>query len=228
MIVNNLSNKILLLFNEQNYDGASYVVKELFFNRCASSKVVASGNVVDNQISLQLKDGQYIIELSKVNMPDVEESFTVYYNNLPGVINKLQEIICPCDGCGQKNKDALRDNLLFLLGYLQSIGKLCGNTLFNFNLNKMYKKLSEAEEYNKYYGTFTFDYEKAYEELFVSAYLELYYESTNQIVDTDKELDLINSIFRIDEIENCIYRKGYDVNEILCQVTNLKCDCNEL
>lgn len=228
MIVNNLSNKILLLFNEQgDYQDADYIVEELFFNGCTTGKIVASGKVEDDKVILQLKDGSYSIEVTKPGFAPIGENFIVYYNELPNILEKIQDILCPCDSCKEKDTEILLKDFLYILGYLQDINKLCGPTMFNYILNEKYQEIKNSEEYKKYYGDFKFDYKAAYEDILAKTYIELYYESSNQIVDSDEELNLINSLYNIDFMEKCLYKKGYKASEIICQIEKLDCSCNK-
>lgn len=224
MIYNNLSNKILLLFNEQDYTGGSYVVKELFFYGCPTNKIVASGEIVDNQISLQLKDGMYNIEIVKDNLPDFKDCFPVFYNELPNVLEKIQEAVCPCKSCKDKADLDIANTVFYTLGFMQTIGKVCDNNLFTSFINSVYQEIKNKGIEKKFYGKVQFDYNGAYKDLLIRAYILLYKESTYTLTDNDEEKSLIDAVYNYEYMRTCLYSLGYDVEDIICGLIS-DCGC---
>lgn len=226
MIYNNLSNKILLLFNEQDYNEGSYVVKELFFYGCPTENIKASGEIVDNQIVLQLNDGRYTIEVVKDGYPDLVEEFIVYYNELPNVLEKVQEAVCPCNTCHEKSKSEITNSVFYTLGFLQNLGMMCEPNLVTEFMQEKYQELKNEESQKKYYGNFKFDYDKYYKDILIRAYIELYKASTDQLKDTNEELGIIQALYNLDYMDRCLYSLGYNIDDIVCKLVSRKnCGC---
>ena len=227
MVVNNLSNKVFILF-EENLNGGYYSIFKLDIFGCATQEVQAQGIVEENQVVTQLDDGRYLIKVVLDNQVDFKDTFNVYYNELPNVVKEIQKVLCPCGNCREVTLDDLFKVYFRVIGFMQSTGLLCKSTAMLDATSKYYNVLTDAKEYEKYYNSFNFSYEKAIQELLVHVYIELYEMSTNQLVTSEDDLKEINQAFNIDFMEKCIYKLGYSLSDILCHFTNAKCNCDEL
>lgn len=225
MIVNNLKNKVIIEVGDvpSNF----YTITPIDINGCPSESNKISGEFSTNKIEIELPDGKYLLSVYSANTADYVEEFIVYYNSLPSLIKSIKEVICPCTNCKEKTKDDYIKIMIELLGFLQSTNLLCSTGGFSLILQKYYKILQDKREYEKYYGSFVFDTEKAIRDILVHTYIELYSEFTSNSLGSDKVLAEVNSLFLIDSMENCLYKLGYDFQEILCNINNYKCKCNE-
>ena len=227
MIVNNLSNKVFILF-EENLNEGYYSIFKLDVFGCATQEVQAQGIVEENQVVTKLDDGRYLIKVVLDNQVDFKDTFNVYYKELPNVVKEIQKVLCPCNNCKAVSLEDLFKVYFRVIGFMQSTGLLCKSTAMLDITSKHYNVLTDAKEYESYYNSFNFSYEKSIQELLVNVYVELYEMSTNQLVTSEKDLKEINCVFNIDFMEKCIYKLGYSLTDILCHFTNAKCNCNEL
>ena len=188
----------------------------------------AQGIVEENQVVTKLDDGRYLIKVVLDNQVDFKDTFNVYYNELPNVVKEIQKVLCPCNNCKAVSLEDLFKVYFRVIGFMQSTGLLCKSTAMLDITSKHYNVLTDAKEYESYYNSFNFSYEKSIQELLVNVYVELYEMSTNQLVTSENDLKEINCVFNIDFMEKCIYKLGYSLTDILCHFTNAKCNCNEL
>ena len=227
MIVNNLSDKVFILF-EEDLNGGYYSIFKLDVFGCATQEVQAQGIVEENQVVTKLDDGRYLIKVVLDNQVDFKDTFNVYYNELPNVVKEIQKVLCSCNNCKAVSLEDLFKVYFRVIGFMQSTGLLCKSTAMLGITSKHYNVLTDAKEYESYYNSFNFSYEKSIQELLVNVYVELYEMSTNQLVTSENDLKEINCVFNIDFMEKCIYKLGYSLTDILCHFTNAKCNCNEL
>lgn len=227
MIVNNLSDKVFILF-EEDLNGGYYSIFKLDIFGCAAQEVQAQGIVEGNKVVTKLDDGRYLIKVVLDNQVDFKDTFNVYYNELPNVVKEIQKVLCPCNNCKAVSLEDLFKVYFRVIGFMQSTGLLCKSTAMLDVTSKHYNVLTDAKEYESYYNSFNFSYEKSIQELLVNVYVELYEMSTNQLVTSENDLKEINCVFNIDFMEKCIYKLGYSLTDILCHFTNAKCNCNEL
>lgn len=227
MIVNNLSDKVFILF-EEDLNGGYYSIFKLDIFGCATQEVQAQGIVEENQVVTKLDDGRYLIKVVLDNQVDFKDTFNVYYNELPNVVKEIQKVLCSCNNCKAVSLEDLFKVYFRVIGFMQSTGLLCKSTAMLGITSKHYNVLTDAKEYESYYNSFNFSYEKSIQELLVNVYVELYEMSTNQLVTSENDLKEINCVFNIDFMEKCIYKLGYSLTDILCHFTNAKCNCNEL
>ena len=227
MIVNNLSDKVFILF-EEDLNGGYYSIFKLDIFGCATQEVQAQGIVEENQVVTKLDDGRYLIKVVLDNQVGFKDTFNVYYNELPNVVKEIQKVLCPCNNCKAVSLEDLFKVYFRVIGFMQSTGLLCKSTAMLDITSKHYNVLTDAKEYESYYNSFNFSYEKSIQELLVNVYVELYEMSTNQLVTSENDLKEINCVFNIDFMEKCIYKLGYSLTDILCHITNAKCNCNEL
>lgn len=228
MVVNNLSDRVYILFDEEeSLNGGEYVVHKLDVYGCPIPEVQAQGVIIEDEVTLQLKDGAYQITVTLDSHPDFTGVFSVYYNSLPEIVNEISKVLCPCNICKEATLDELFKVAFRIHGFAISTNMICNSQSLTLIMYKYYKILTDAKKYQKYYGVFNFSYEKAIQDLLANFYIELYNMSTDQLGTSEKDLNTINAIYKIEFMEKCLYKLGYDFNDILCKINNSKCNCNE-
>lgn len=227
MLVNNLIDKVYILFNEEyTLSGKTYLIKSVGTFNCVSDNIKLQGIVENDSIILQLDDGKYVVEVISEDGPNFKEVFVVYYNGLPDIIKDIKNALCPCKQCLDITLEALFKTYFKVSGFIEFIGLSCELYSTTVLKQKFFKVLKDELEYQQYYNTFKFSYEKALKDLLANLYIELYSLSTNQLSTSDNDLESINSVFKVDIMEKCLYKLDYDFNDILCLINNSKCKCN--
>lgn len=216
MIVNNLSDKVHIIFSEgEVLEGATYTIQGKNFN--------GTGDIIDGALEIQLPDGSYKIIVNNGEYEDYKECFTVFYNGLPLIVDLIRKILCPCGNCKKTTDEDLLKALYELTGFFQNAKLLCSSYTFNRELNKGFRQILEQKEYEAYYGEFKFDYRTSVRDLLAYAYVELYLMSSNALNLSEKELDNVNNLYKVDSLEKCLYRLGYNLEDIICSIEKQDC-----
>lgn len=229
MIVSNLKDKIYILVEaEDQAPSTHYTITPINSNGCLDESKARSGDLLDNQVELSLPDGRYLFSIYNEEGEDFEQVLTVFYNYLPYLIRDLQDLVCPCSNCQEKNSEETLEVFFKLVGFLQQTGLVCSLSGFKNTLSKYFGVLQKEEEYARHYGEFVFDYKKNVLNTLVYTYIDLYQRLTNQPQNNQEDLDQLNDMLKVDIMERCLYKLGYDFQDIVCEINKSKCNCDEL
>lgn len=228
MIVNNLKDSIYILAEESEENYTGYVITPLTSGNCLMVDKSIVGDLVEGAATVKLPDGRYRLEVFGTTTPKNASTFSVYYNRLPYIISKIQNILCPCTECKNTNNDKnLLEAFFLVTGFMQQVGLACGRSGYTIALEKYYKILSESVEYEQYYGTFVFSYNKTIQDVLVYFYVDLYLELVCAIKTGKDALEELNSLLKVDIMEKCFYRAGYNFQDIVYDIERGKCNCTQ-
>lgn len=228
MIVNNLKDSVYILAEESEVGYTGYVITPLTSGNCPMVGKSIVGDLVEGVATVKLPDGRYKLEVFGTTTPENASTFSVYYNRLPYIIDKIQDLMCPCTECKNIDSDKnLLETFFLVTGFMQQVGLTCGRSGYTIALEKYYKILSESVEYEQYYGTFVFSYSKAVQDILVHTYIDLYLELTNAVRTGQDALEELNLLLKVDIMEKCFYRAGYNFQDIICNIERGECDCTQ-
>lgn len=233
--MNIINKQKTIVFDLQEYEGAyidaSYTIHSID-TKCCKIATVASSQVTDSFIELTLPDGNYQIEIIKDGVPEIIETFSVYYNYLSIFVSKFRKLICcsDCNACTGNECYLSKAQELFYEAFLQFN---CLNLFSNLPLTRTVscaqtRILNNEHQYKTYYGEFRFDKTEKLKEILITLYVELYFQAVSKLRNTETELSEINSVFSIEQVEKCLYKEDVDIQTLKDKLDNLKCDCNEL
>ena len=227
MIVNNLKDKVYIVFETEDYITSEvYTITPLNLYGCPDETKKITGDIVDNSVEVSLPDGKYLLSVYNTNTEDFEETFTVFYNDLPNIVKDMQNILCPCNNCLEKSKEDVLETFFNLVGFLQKTGLICSGGGFNIAMSKLYNVISAEKDYERYYGEFNLSYTDSVKKVLVYTYIDMYQSITNQITSSENDLQDVNGMLKIDIFEKCLYKLGYNFSDILCEIKKSKCNCN--
>lgn len=228
MIVNNLKDSVYILTEESEVGYTGYIITPLTSGNCPMVDKSIVGDLVEGAATVKLPDGRYKLEVFGTTTPENASTFSVYYNRLPYIIDKIQDLMCPCTECKNTDSDKnLLETFFLVTGFMQQVGLTCGQSGYTIALEKYYKILSESVEYEKYYGTFVFSYSKTVQDILVHTYIDLYLELTGALKTGQDALEELNSLLKVDIMERCFYRAGYNFQDIICNIEGGKCNCTQ-
>ena len=228
MIVNNLKDSVYILAEESEVGYTGYVITPLTSDNCLMVDKSVVGDLVEGAATVKLPDGRYKLEVFGTTTPENASTFSVYYNRLPYIIDKIQDLICPCTECKNIDSDKnLLEAFFLVTGFMQQVGLTCGRSGYTIALEKYYKILSESAEYEKYYGTFVFSYSKAVQDILAYTFVDLYLELICALKTGQDALEELNSLLKVDIMEKCFYRAGYNFQDIIRNIEGGKCNCTQ-
>lgn len=221
------------------YAGSEYKIYKIDQNNCLGKIPLLTGFVPEDlKFEIVLPDGNYKIVVAEDNsglVPTITETFLVIYNYLPEIVKQIKDVLCPnCNCTDCEDQESKKDRELKVLHTYFNINNyfLCFNIFevipYTKNLSCKFNNQFNAELNNsKNYGKFKFKYIKKLEEFFIYLYTELEKNHNQSIKSSDQDnLDII-SLFNKDIILNCILELGYDYNELIRNINNFKCNCDE-
>lgn len=229
MIVNSLKDGVYILPEAGEEMYTDFTITPLTLGGCPINSKIITEEIKPEGVKVTLPDGKYKLTFSGPTAVDSEKVFPVFYNGLPSFIDKIQNVLCPCTNCDNADKDELLLEALFYTnGFMQRAGFACGQNGYTLAVEKYYEILSKVVEYEQYYGTFVFSYKKAVQDVLVYSYVDLYLSLTDAVRTGQDALEELNLLLKVDVMERCLYRAGYVFSEIICDINENKCDCNEL
>lgn len=229
MIVNNLKDGVYILPEAAESMYTSFTVTPLTLGGCPINSKTITDELLLEGVKLELPDGKYQLTISGMTTVDIDSTFSVFYNGLPNFIDKIQRVLCPCTNCGNADKDEqLLEALFYANGFMQTAGFACGHNGYTLAIEKYYEILSKAVEYEQYYGTFVFSYKKAVQDVLVYSYIDLYISLTDALRTGQDALEEMNLLLKVDIMERCLYKAGYIFSDIICEINENKCNCDEL
>ena len=224
MVVNNLTDKVFILMEDEAFFSKPYTITKLNSSGCEIPDSQIFGETTEaGEIFIPLLDGKYLLEVEG-DMVTHSEAFFVFYNGAPEVIKTIRSILCPCSGCKKVDSKTLQQVFYQVIVYMTVTGLLCSSRITLPELERQGKIHMDAKKYAEYYGEFRFDYDKQIERFLAYFYAELYSKFTNTLNTSQEDLDSVNSMLGIDTMEKCLYKLGYSFNDILCNVQNCGCD----
>lgn len=225
---------------DPQYTGGNFIIHSYDSFGCKSVEPVLVGDLVtilpegstENIVSLEaiLPDGEYEITITADNLPNEVQNFTVFYNYLPDILKELKAIFCNknCNDCD--NIDFEKESLKVftkLMFFLTSSGLLKELPILKTIAQKIHKIISEECVYKRYYGKFNFSYKDNLQMFFAYFYGELYNYQKDKIKSLNQDLELIDEIFMIENITQCLYTSNISLETIFHDICNLNCGCNE-
>lgn len=240
MNIYNLKNRVVVdlqdlieLIGDTSLDTVSFSVYGYESKDCLNTEMVLSGPIPDDfMVSAVLPDGKYQIALEGLpgELGIIEQDFYVLYNKLPKLVEDISDIFCNAD-CTNCSEDliSLKLNKIFFETNLFLSCTGLGEELVRYKklsceLNEV---LNKACEYEKYFGNFKFDYEKSIKDLLATFLIEVYVKEVSQIRLLNTDITEIDSLYNIKALERCLYTNKINMKDILCDINNAKCNCDE-
>lgn len=232
MIINNTKNNIYVsVIEDIGISNATYSVYSVDARGCVNPVATLTGELdADNRTDLILSDGIYVITVftEDEQFPTIEQEFIVYYNFIPQLIEYTNNALCKgegslCTSCKTENElEDLFKDYFKTMTYLSCTGILPNLKLLRHKSCEITKVVNTQEEMYKYFGRFNFDYKRELKTFFAHLYIELYYDFTNIIENSETPEE---DVFEFEKIERCIYNQGFDYVKTISLLNNLNCEC---
>lgn len=234
MNIYNLNNKVVVHIDELEGDipVLDFAIYKYDYSDCLSNDVFLTGTISQSDKTfVNLPDGKYnILVVDPLGTyVDIKQDFYVYYNTLPRFICEIQKLSCNqfCNNC---NKSSLEDMLKLFFEitiYLNCTGLIDQLSTYRYLSCKLSGTLDTSRQMESLYGKFRYEYEKSLFELFVIFLTELHENSLLSNREDNDHVDIINSMFRIEEIKTCLNNTAIDFNYLNTLTNQINCTCYE-
>ena len=231
IVFNKKDNVFFYIHEDKGYVGKTYSIFKIKETNCIESSPIISGEIpLDLKITLKIPDGKYQISIEGENeVPDIQENFIVFYNDLPYILKKLQRVFCKCNNCEELNIKLLHEIFFDTITYANCLGLDDEMKLVNNLSCKLHAKLKlETTQESLYAKKRSKDsYIDKIKQYLLYFYTELYLKHSQSLKEENQDIKDIDQLFNIDVFKNCMFDSGYDFEEIVRKYNSINCGCDE-